>query len=122
MQAGACTKRDGKTGTPRVAVRRACKPGPIGQQTKKQRAASLSSLPLMTYPARVSRNQIVLLVERVEGQNARFGGGADAGWVDANDRIFLSAESANAGLVNRKRHGHGDVAYVDAAHYGARAC
>ena len=49
--------------------------------------------------------RLKLLVERVEGQDARFGVGASAGWVDANHCIFLSAEGTDASLVDRERNG-----------------
>src|SRR5450432_3353675 len=86
---------------------------------KKQRAASRSSLPWIALPS-PGRARTSLLVERVESQSARFGVGANARWVDANHCIFLSAEAANAGLVDRKRHRHSDVAYVDAGDCSAR--
>src|SRR5580765_4468441 len=60
--------------------------------------------------------RLKLLIERVEGQNARFGVGASASWVDANHCIFLSAEGADAGLVDRKRSGEDCVASEDATH------
>ena len=63
-----------------------------------------------TLPQVFAKLKRVLLVERVESQDARFGVGASAGWVDANHCIFLSAESADAGLVDRKRNGLDRVA------------
>ena len=60
--------------------------------------------------------RLELLVERVEDQDACFGVGASAGWVDANHCIFLSAEGADAGLVDRKRRGLDRVANEDATH------
>src|ERR1039458_2512346 len=62
-----------------------------------------------------------LLVQRIEGLDAGFGGGANARRVDANHCVLLRAESANAGLVDRKRNRFGRIAYVDAARDCARA-
>ncbi len=50
---------------------------------------------------RLARLKPALLVEGVEGLNARFGVGADAGWIDSNHCIFLRTEAADAGLVDR---------------------
>src|SRR5665811_2453441 len=71
---------------------------------------------LGSYPPPGTRQTETLLVERVEGQDARFGVGAHAGRVDANHCIFLSAESANARLVNRERNRLRRITYVDATH------
>src|SRR5579872_305574 len=61
-----------------------------------------------------------LLVERVEGQDARFGIGARTGWVDANHTVFLSAEGADTSLVDRQRNCQSDVSNVDATSDRAR--
>ena len=58
-----------------------------------------------------------LLVERVERQDARFGVAARTSRVDANDRIFLSAERADTSLVDRDRHSQGSVSNVQASRY-----
>ena len=91
---------------------------PKAGKNKGQRAEA--RCPLRLYPSRVSPDE-TLLVERVEGQDARFGVGASARRVDTNHCIFLSAEAANAGLVDRKRNGNDRIAYVDATHNRARA-
>ena len=65
-------------------------------------------------PPSTSPTLTKLLVERVEGQDARFGVGARTGWVDANHTVFLSAERANTSLVDGDRNCQGDVSNVDA--------
>src|ERR1035438_6264990 len=65
------------------------------------------------YPPRVLA-RTVLLVQRVEGQNRRFGVRAGARGIDANHCIFLGAECANTGLVDRKRSRHNRITGVDA--------
>ena len=65
------------------------------------------------YPPRVLC-QKELLVERVEAEDARLGGRALSRRVDANDRIFLSAERADTSLVDGQRSRQNGVANVHA--------
>ena len=44
-----------------------------------------------------------LLIERAEGQDARFRVGASAGRVDTNHSIFFRAERADTGRVDGER-------------------
>src|SRR6266566_1751 len=62
-----------------------------------------------------------LLVQRIEALDARFSGGAESGWVDAKQCIFLRAEGFNAGLVLRNRFPEHRIAYVEATHGGGDA-
>src|SRR5579862_6026816 len=59
----------------------------------------------------------LLLVQRVESANARFGVGARTGRVDANHCIFLGAERADTSLVDRERYRKNRVADVEGAHH-----
>jgi hypothetical protein len=70
------------------------------------------------YPRVLART--VLLVQRVEDQNRCFGVRAGARGIDANHCIFLGAECANTGLVDRKRSRHNRITGVDATHNRAR--
>ena len=65
--------------------------------------------------------QTSLVVERVEGQDRGFRVRARAGKVNAKDRIFLSAESLNTGLVHGQRFGQDRVADVDRTNLRASA-
>ena len=71
---------------------------------KKQKSSERAFAAPGLYPPPGTSPNCCLLVERVERQDARFGVGANAGRVDANHCIFLSAETANAGLVDRERN------------------
>lgn len=62
-----------------------------------------------------------LLIQRIEALDARFGVRTSSCRVDANDCIFLSAEAADPGLVDRKRNRLHGVADVRAAGYSAGA-
>src|ERR1035438_1508725 len=62
-----------------------------------------------------------LLIERIEYEDARFSRGANARWVDANHCIFLSAEAADTGLVDRVRNRLHRVSHVHAADHSASA-
>src|SRR5215475_10336636 len=81
---------------------------------KKQKSSELSFAAPGLYPPPGTSPNCCLLVERVEGQDARFGVGADASRVDANHCIFLSAEGANTGLVDRDRNRDNCVTNVNA--------
>ena len=64
--------------------------------------------------------EIVLLVQRVEGEDARFRVRALSGRVDTHNGVFLGAEATNTGLVDRDRRRLNGVANVDAVHRGSR--
>src|SRR5579864_3236619 len=65
--------------------------------------------------------QTSLVVERVEGQDRGFRVRARTGQVNAKDRIFLSAESLDTGLVHGQRFGQDRVADVDRTNLRASA-
>src|SRR5215475_11468617 len=70
--------------------------------------------------APTQRMRIVLLVQRIERQDARFGVRALSGGVDTNDGVFFSAEAADTGLVDRDRGCLNGIANVDVVHRGSR--
>src|ERR1035437_8918472 len=72
-----------------------------------------------TLPQVLARIKRALLVKRVEGEDGRFRVRASAQGVDANHCIFLGAEAANAGLVDRKRDRLDPIAYKDTGYGGA---
>jgi len=69
----------------------------------------------------MQRMRIVLLVQRVKRKDARFGVRALSRRVDTNDSVFLSAEAANTGLVDRNWRRLNGVANVDAVDRGSRS-
>src|SRR5580658_406926 len=88
------------------------------EKKKGQRAWKLAALNFVLSPSTLLDQ---LLVERVEGHNARFGNRADAGRVDANHCIFLSAETANTSLVDGVRNALHGVASIHTGDDRARA-
>src|ERR1051325_10690131 len=75
----------------------------VATPSHKKRAANVTFAAPGLYPPPGTLPNLKLLVERVERQDARFGGRAHARWVDANHGIFLSTEAANTSLVHRQR-------------------
>ena len=73
---------------------------------KKQRAASVNSLPrwLIPSPRYSPKSNVSYWLSGLKVRTPASVLGANAGWVDANHCIFLSAEAADAGLVDRKRN------------------
>src|SRR5215467_2973320 len=63
----------------------------------------------------------VLLVKRVEAEDGRFAVGANAGRIDTNHCIFLSAETANTSLVDGQRTCLNAIANEDGAGNSARS-
>src|SRR5215467_10524087 len=90
----------------------------LNAMQKSKRSSELSFAAPGLYPP-PGTCQTELLVERVEGQDARFGVRALSGCVDTNNRVFLSAEATNTGLVDRDRRSLNHVANVDAVHCGS---
>jgi hypothetical protein len=84
---------------------------------KKQRAATVSSLPWMACTLFGSSPDPCYWFK----WNRGFGVRASARGVDANHCIFLGAECAKTGLVDRKRSRHNRITGVDATHNRARA-
>jgi hypothetical protein len=82
------------------------------RKTKKQRTRVRCSLAYQF--RRGTSPKGYLLVERVEGQNACFRVGANASRVNPNDGVFLGAEGADTGLVDRDRNCHYGVTNVNA--------
>lgn len=59
---------------------------------------------LTVFGRHLAESSRALLVQRVKGQDARFGVGANAQRVDANHRVLLGAKAADPGLVDCVRN------------------
>src|SRR5215831_3392014 len=90
----------------------------LKENIKEQRTVVRCSL-ACTLPQVLRQN--ALLVERVEAEDGRFGVGASACRIDTNHCIFLSAETANTGLVDGQRTCLNAVANQDGAGKGSRS-
>jgi hypothetical protein len=89
----------------------------MGRQCAFLPQTTKSSKPSLLLYSEPGFNRSRLLVEGIECQDARFSVGANASRVNPNYCIFLSAEPAEASLVDRDRHRLHGVADVDPARH-----